>query len=148
MAVRDRSRQAVTTGQHGVDSFSEDIDNADSTTLHPAHPHSDSWSQQTYPISHDHHHPTASIHTPPPLEPIRGKQQLHTVVDLSDDALDGRTVHENYGNERVEGGAGGGRGGYEGDEEDAEDNMPLGLSSTRRFTVKRDGKMRYCQKCK
>lgn len=148
VTIRDRSRQVGTAGQYGVDRFSEDIDIADSTTLHPAHPHSDSWSQQTYPIPHDYHHPTASIHTPPPLEPIRGKQQLHTVIDLSDDALDGRTVHENYGNERVEGGAGGGRGGYEGDEEDAEDNMPLGLSSTRRFTVKRDGKMRYCQKCK
>ncbi|KAG0066762.1 palmitoyltransferase for Vac8p [Linnemannia elongata] len=145
VAVKDRSRQTVTTVQHGVDRFSEDIDIADSTTLHPAHAHSASWSQQTYPISHDYHHPTASIHTPPPLEPIPGKQQLHTVVELSDDALDGRTVHENYGNERVEGR---GRGGYEGDEEDAEDNMPLGLSSTRRFTVKRDGKMRYCQKCK
>ncbi|KAK5822725.1 DHHC palmitoyltransferase-domain-containing protein [Linnemannia elongata] len=145
VVVKDRSRQTVTTAQHGVDRFSEDIDIADSTTLHPAHAHSASWSQQTYPISHDHHHPTASIHTPPPLEPIPGKQQLHTVVELSDDALDGRTVHENYGNERIEGR---GRGGYEGDEEDAEDNMPLGLSSTRRFTVKRDGKMRYCQKCK
>ncbi|KAK3830035.1 MAG: DHHC palmitoyltransferase-domain-containing protein [Linnemannia gamsii] len=148
-AVRDRNRQA-STGQHEVDRSSEDIDIADSTTLHPSHPQSDSWSQQTYPISHDHHdhrHSTTSIHTPPPLEPVPKQQhhhQSHTVVNLSDDALDGRTVHENYGSEQV---AGGGRGGYDGDEDDVEDNMPLGLSA-RRFTVKRDGKMRYCQKCK
>ncbi|KAG0269808.1 palmitoyltransferase for Vac8p [Linnemannia exigua] len=148
-AVRDRNRQA-STGQCEVDRFSEDIDIADSTTLHPSHPQSDSWSQQTYPISHDHHdhhHPTASIHTPPPLEPVpkqRHHHQSHTAINLSDDALDGRTVHENYGSEQI---AGGGRGGYDGDEGDVEDNMPLGLSA-RRYTVKRDGKMRYCQKCK
>ncbi|KAG0377135.1 hypothetical protein BGX24_006669 [Mortierella sp. AD032] len=138
-AVRDRNRQA-SAGQHEVDRSSEDIDIADSTTLHPSHPQSDSWSQQTYPISHDHHdhrHSTTSIHTPPPLEPVPKQQhhhQSHTVVNLSDDALDGRTVHENYGSEQV---AGEGRGGYDGDEDDVEDNMPLGLSA-RRFTVKRD----------
>ncbi|KAG0248810.1 hypothetical protein BG011_009881 [Mortierella polycephala] len=113
---------------------------------------SDSWSQQTYlpPSSQDsqyypdNHAAAALVPPPPPLEPVwkhqHHNQQPHTIVKMTEESLDGRTVHENH--------AGGisGRGGYEGDVEDLADNVPLGLS-VRRFTVKRDGKMRYCQKC-
>ncbi|KAG0050282.1 hypothetical protein BGZ83_004934 [Gryganskiella cystojenkinii] len=68
---------------------------------------------------------------------IATQRPAHTLVRISDDeTLDGRQ----------RGLAGGDRHStYEIDQED--DHRPLGLSG-QRFTVKRDGKMRYCQKCK
>ncbi|KAF9906942.1 palmitoyltransferase for Vac8p [Lobosporangium transversale] len=65
---------------------------------------------------------------PPPLQSAQGLTQDHTVVQMVGARSNVR--HD----------------GYEGDSEDTADNMPLGRS-IRRFTVKRDGKMRYCQKC-
>ncbi|KAF9575689.1 hypothetical protein EC968_002253 [Mortierella alpina] len=105
---------------------------------------SDSWSQSTYPKSHDPD-PEGLLETsptPPPLEPIGSRQQnRHVIVRMADDNLDGRTVHGSFDGIRTEAhGAG-----YDCDSEDPSDHVPLGLS-VRRFTVKRDGKMRYCQK--
>ncbi|KAF9292021.1 palmitoyltransferase for Vac8p [Mortierella alpina] len=107
---------------------------------------SDSWSQLTYPISHDRGSDglLESTPTPPPLEPVGTHQQnRHVIVRMTDDSLDGRTVHGSFDGIRT--GAHGA--GYDCDSEDPSDHVPLGLS-VRRFTVKRDGKMRYCQKCK
>ncbi|KAF9188395.1 palmitoyltransferase for Vac8p [Haplosporangium sp. Z 767] len=139
---------------------SEDVDITDGAShqlfFNPAASNSsrlsDSWSQQTYPplSSQDSQyrsgsHAAAALAPPPPLEPVwkhqHHNQQPHTIVKMTEESLDGRTVHENHG------GGISGRGGYEGDVEDSADHVPLGLS-VRRFTVKRDGKMRYCQKCK
>ncbi|KAF9357519.1 hypothetical protein BGX26_003589 [Mortierella sp. AD094] len=95
--------------------------------------HNDPWSG---------HDSSSSTHPPPmpPLQPIQRRQQHqyqdHTVVQMTDDRLNARAGRSNYGE-------GGGRRDYDGDNED---NEPLGRSITR-FTVKRDGKMRYCQKC-
>ncbi|KAF9993853.1 hypothetical protein BGZ80_011670 [Entomortierella chlamydospora] len=87
------------------------------------------------------HDGSSSTHPPPmpPLQPVQRQHhqyQDHTVVQMTDDRLNTRVDRTNYGE-------GGGRRDYDGDNED---NEPLGRSFTR-FTVKRDGKMRYCQKC-
>jgi hypothetical protein len=136
---------------------------------------SDSWSQQTFPVSEDPHTSVTTTSatvsslfnngkaaTPkalPPLERIgndlseqgQGQKAAHTLVQMTDDNLDGQTMFENDGvsGERRPGfRADGGVRGYENDEDnDEDDHRPLGLSG-QRFTVKRDGKMRYCQKCK
>ncbi|KAF8921648.1 hypothetical protein BGZ58_004074, partial [Dissophora ornata] len=81
---------------------------------------------------------------PPPLPPLQAvdpRQQHpdHTIVRMTDERLN--TVGHGHVHGHSHGGIG-----DEGDNDDAEDNMPLGRS-IRRFTVKRDGKMRYCQKC-
>ncbi|KAF9965361.1 palmitoyltransferase for Vac8p [Mortierella alpina] len=140
------------------DRFSEEVDLTD--PVHRSQPpfvnstagsgdhsrHSDSWSQLTYPISHDQGTEglLEASSTPPPLEPVGNRQQnRHVVVRMTDDSLDGRTVHGSFDGIRT--GAIGT--GYDCDSEDPSDHVPLGLS-VRRFTVKRDGKMRYCQKCK
>ncbi|KAF8975976.1 palmitoyltransferase for Vac8p [Entomortierella lignicola] len=93
------------------------------------------------------HESSPLAHTPPmpPLQPIQQLQQSqqthyqqdHTVVQIPDEQLT-RTDHSVHGQ--------GSRRDYEGDNDD-DDNEPLGRRITR-FTVKRDGKMRYCQKCK
>ncbi|GJJ75263.1 palmitoyltransferase ZDHHC2/15/20 [Entomortierella parvispora] len=117
---------------------------------------SDSWSQQTYPVSQEPSTPSpfsngkkASFFSPEPsFEPAgqgRDQRAAHTTVRIPDDSLDGQTIVENDGvlsesRHRF-------RGGDHDYEDDQEDNRPLGLSG-QRFTVKRDGKMRYCQKCK
>ncbi|KAG0196726.1 palmitoyltransferase for Vac8p [Mortierella sp. GBA30] len=161
-AAKERVLQAMT----GPERFSDDVDLTDSMqraqqqsqyfdpTRHGSTGRqSDSWSQRTYPVSHDlgrHDLPVTTITPPPPpLEPVRKHQQQqqqqqqdHIIVRM-DDNFDGRTVHENFDSTRnTLQGAGYGR-----DSEEAGDHVPLGLS-VRRFTVKRDGKMRYCQKCK
>jgi hypothetical protein len=64
-------------------------------------------------------------------------QQDYTVVNMEDD---GQHTRISYGNHE----SGTGQPGYDGDNDDT----PFLGTSTRRFTVKRDGTMRYCQKCK
>ncbi|KAG0299850.1 palmitoyltransferase for Vac8p, partial [Dissophora globulifera] len=83
--------------------------------------------------------PSATLSTPPPLPPLEvaGSQRDHTVVRMPDEGSDSHG-YEHGQAARV---------GYEGDMGYIENNMPQEQSS-RRFTVKRDGKMRYCQKCK
>lgn len=119
-------------------------------------PQSDSWSQQTYPVSQEPSAPplfssgkkTALFSPVQPFEPVEQVQDqsvAHTVVRITDDSLDGQTIVENDGilsesRHRF----GGVDHHYDNDQED---NRPLGLSG-HRFTVKRDGKTRYCQKCK
>ncbi|KAI1319771.1 palmitoyltransferase for Vac8p [Mortierella claussenii] len=92
-------------------------------------------SASTRGLAQQNHIPSLSPVPPlPALQPVPRQQHPdHTIVRMSDDGSErrhGQNVRE----------------AYEGDNEDAEDNVPLGRS-IRRFTVKRDGKMRYCQKC-
>ncbi|KAF9962007.1 hypothetical protein BGZ72_000074 [Mortierella alpina] len=153
-APKERIHQSMA----GSERFSEEVDLTDpvqrsqplffnSTASNGDHSRqSDSWSQLTYPIPHDRG--TAGLMeaspTPPPLEPVGTRQQdRHVIVRMTDDSLDGRTVHGSFDGTRT----GTHGAGYDCDSEDPSDHVPLGLS-VRRFTVKRDGKMRYCQKCK
>ncbi|CAO3567399.1 unnamed protein product [Mortierella alpina] len=151
-------KERIHQSQSGLDRFSVEVDLTDPThrsqpsfinsTVGDGDPsrHSDSWSQLTYPISHDQGTEglLEASPTPPPLEPVGNRQQnRHVVVRMTDDSLDGRTVHGSFDGIRT--GANGT--GYDCENEDPSDHVPLGLS-VRRFTVKRDGKMRYCQKCK
>ncbi|KAG0365544.1 palmitoyltransferase for Vac8p [Gamsiella multidivaricata] len=145
----DEIRRAAMTRDQGRQILPEDIDIADHSQQQYLDPEQDSglidpWARETT-SQHGHSQPSTSYLVPPPMPPLQsiGKQrQDHTAVSIPDGNVDDRPLQENC--RRT------GRGGYDGDNEDAadaEDNEPLGRS-IRRFTVKRDGKMRYCQKCK
>ncbi|KAF9104016.1 hypothetical protein BGX27_010275, partial [Mortierella sp. AM989] len=137
-AVRDRGERHVAHAERPSDEL--DIIDAsqhqhlNTTTIGGAHgiefEHSDPW--------FDHDAPSSSHPPPlPPLQPVPKQQYLdHTIVQMADERSNMGDSHSNYAE-------GGGRRDYDGDNEDTE---PLGRPVTR-FTVKRDGKMRYCQKC-
>ncbi|KAG0242366.1 hypothetical protein BGW41_004377 [Actinomortierella wolfii] len=81
---------------------------------------SDAWGQ--------HYRPSRQSLHPPPFASPSSSSHSHTVVNMmtGDDCTDSTTLR----NASVE----------------VDDNTPLGMTA-QRFTVKRDGSMRYCQKC-
>ncbi|KAF9400965.1 hypothetical protein BGX21_003090 [Mortierella sp. AD011] len=138
--TRNRGGQPLSYGER----LSDEVDIADTNQYQHL---AISATESTHGLEFEHidpwldHDGSSSTHPPPmpPLQPVQSQHrqyQDHTVVQITDDRLNVRTDRSNYDE-------GGGRRNYDGDNED---NEPLGRSFTR-FTVKRDGKMRYCQKC-